>query len=48
MLLTIAILLLIFWGIGLAVHVVGGLIHILLVIALILFIVHLVKRNNLV
>jgi len=41
-LLIIAILLLLFWGIGFAVHVAGGLIHILLVIALVVFVLHFV------
>lgn len=35
MLWTIAIILLIFWGLGLAFHIAGGLIHILLVVAVI-------------
>jgi len=41
-LLIIAILLLIFWGIGFAVHVAGALIHFLLVLALIVFVLHFV------
>lgn len=40
MLLIIAILLLLFWGGGFAFHVAGGLIHLLLVIALVLFVLH--------
>ncbi|MEA3188647.1 MAG: hypothetical protein QOD99_2477 [Chthoniobacter sp.] len=46
MLLIIAILLLLFWGGGLFVHVAGGLIHILLVIALIVFILHFVRGGR--
>ena len=42
MLLTIAIILLIMWALGFfAFHVAGGLIHILLVIAIIVFLVNL-------
>jgi len=40
MLLIIAILLLILWGGGFAFHVAGGLIHIVLVIALVVFVLH--------
>jgi len=46
MLLVIAILLLLFWGGGFAFHVAGGLIHLLLVIALILFILHFVRGGS--
>ena len=46
MLLIIAIILLILWGGGLAIHVTGGLIHILLVIALIVFILHFVRGSR--
>ncbi len=46
MLLIIAILILIFWGGGLAFHVAGGLIHILLVIALVMFVLHLLRGNR--
>jgi len=42
MLLIIAIILLILWGGGFAFHVAGGLVHILLVIALVVFILHFV------
>jgi len=38
MLLTIAVILLILWALGFAINIGGGLIHILLVIALIVFI----------
>lgn len=44
MLWTIIVLLLIFWAIGLFTHILGGLIHILLVIALILLVIKLFKR----
>ena len=46
MLLIIAILLLLFWGGGFAFHVAGGLIHLLLVIALIVFILHFVRGGR--
>jgi len=40
MLLIIAILLIVLWTGGFAFHVAGGLIHILLVIALVMFVLH--------
>lgn len=40
MLLIIAIILLLLWGGGFALHIAGGLVHILLVIALVVFILH--------
>jgi hypothetical protein len=46
MLLVIAILLLLFWVGGFAFHVAGGLIHILIVIAVILFILHFVRGRS--
>jgi len=47
MLLTIAIILLILWALGfLAFHVTSGLIHILLVIALIVFILNFVQGRR--
>ncbi len=46
MLLIIAILLLLFWGGGFAFHVAGGLIHILLIIALVVFILHFVRGGK--
>jgi hypothetical protein len=46
MLLIIAILLLLLWGGGLFIHIAGGLIHILLVIALIMFILHFVRGGR--
>jgi hypothetical protein len=42
MLIIIAIILLVLWGGGLAFRVAGGLIHVVLVIALILFVLHFV------
>ena len=46
MLLVIAILLLLFWGGGFAFHVAGGLIHLLLAVALIVFILHFVSGRR--
>lgn len=46
MLWTIFIILLIFWGLGFAFHVAGGLIHILLVIAVIVLIFNLVSGRR--
>ena len=46
MLLIIAILLLLFWVGGFAFHVAGGLVHILLVIALVVFILHFVRGRG--
>ncbi|MBV9008723.1 MAG: lmo0937 family membrane protein [Verrucomicrobia bacterium] len=46
MLLVIAILLLLFWFGGLAFHIAGGLIHILIVIAVILFILHFIRGRS--
>jgi uncharacterized protein (DUF58 family) len=50
MLPTIAIVLIIFWALGFGFHIAGGLIHIILVVALIMFVLHLsesVKHVNL-
>jgi len=41
MLLTIALILLVLWVLGFSLHVAGGLIHLLLVVALIVGLVHL-------
>jgi hypothetical protein len=47
MLATLAVILLVLWLLGFfAFHVAGGLIHILLVIAVIVFIVHLVRGRG--
>ena len=43
---TLIVLLLVFWIIGLLVHVGGGLIHLLLVIALVLFIVNMLTGRR--
>lgn len=43
MLLTIAIVLLVLWGAGLVMRAFGGIIHIALVIALVLVILHFVR-----
>jgi hypothetical protein len=43
MLAIIAIILIILWGIGLFAHIAGGLIHLLLVIAVILIVLHFVR-----
>ncbi len=46
MLLIIAVILLILWGGGFAFHVAGGLIHIILVIALIVFVLHFLRGGR--
>jgi hypothetical protein len=46
MLWTLIVLLLIFWVLGFAFHVAGGLVHILLVIAVILFLVNLISGRR--
>lgn len=46
MLTTIAIILVVLWILGLLTHVAGGLIHIILVIAIILFIVRLIQGKK--
>jgi hypothetical protein len=46
MLLVIGIILIILWGIGFTVHVAGGLIHLVLVIALIMFVLHFLRGNR--
>jgi hypothetical protein len=43
MLLTIAVILIAFWLLGFVMHLAGGLIHIVLVIAVIVFILHFVR-----
>lgn len=43
MLLTIAVILLVLWGLGLVTRIAGGLIHIILVIALIVAVLHFVR-----
>lgn len=46
MLLIVAIVILLFWLGGFAFHVAGGLIHILLVIALVVFILHFLRGGR--
>ena len=46
MLWTLMVLLLLFWVLGFAFDVAGGLIHILLVIALVLFLVNLISGRR--
>jgi hypothetical protein len=46
MLWTLIVLLLVFWLLGFAFHVAGGLIHVLLVIALVLFLVNLITGRR--
>ncbi len=46
MLLTIAGVLLILWIIGLVAHVAGAFIHIVLLVAVAVFIMHFLKRNK--
>ena len=46
MLLTIAVILIALWLLGFVMHVAGGLIHIVLVIAVIMFILHFVRGRS--
>lgn len=46
MLWTLMVLLLLFWVLGLATNVAGGIIHVLLVIALVLFLVNLISGRR--
>jgi Family of unknown function (DUF5670) len=46
MLWTIVVILLILWALGFAVHIGGGLIHILLVIALIVIVIRLLQGRG--
>jgi hypothetical protein len=48
MLWTIAVILLVLWALGLGLHVAGGLIHILLVIAVIVIVVRLFQGRKVV
>jgi hypothetical protein len=48
MLWTIVVILLVLWALGFAVHVGGGLIHLLLVIALVVVVVRLVQGRRVV
>jgi hypothetical protein len=46
MLWTIAVILIVLWALGLFTHVAGGLIHVLLVVAVIVIILNLVRRGR--
>lgn len=46
MLLTIAVILLVVWLLGFFMHIAGGLIHIVLVIAVVMFILHMVRGRS--
>jgi hypothetical protein len=46
MLWTIAIILIVLWALGLFTHVAGGLIHLLLVIAIIVIVVNLIRGRR--
>ena len=46
MLWTIAVILLVLWALGLGLHVAGGLIHILLVIAVIVVVIRLLQGRS--
>ena len=46
MLWTIAIVLLVLWALGLLTHVAGGLIHLLLIVAVIMIVLNLVRRGR--
>jgi Family of unknown function (DUF5670) len=46
MLWTLIVLLLLFWVLGFAFHVAGGIIHLLLVIAVVLFLVNLLSGRR--
>jgi Family of unknown function (DUF5670) len=46
MLWTIAVILIVLWALGLLTHVAGGLIHLLLVVAVIVIILNLVRRGR--
>ena len=46
MLWTLIVLLLLFWVLGFALHVAGGIIHVLLVIAVVLFLINLISGRR--
>ena len=46
MLAIIAIILLVCWGLGLTLHIAGGFIHLVLLIALIMVVMHFVRGNK--
>lgn len=46
MLITIAIILIVLWLIGLLAHIAGAFIHLLLVIGIVLLVAHLLRRRH--
>jgi asparagine N-glycosylation enzyme membrane subunit Stt3 len=46
MLLTLAVILLILWLLGFSMHLLGGFIHILLILAIIFFLVRVIQGRN--
>lgn len=46
MLLIIALILIVLWGFGFFMHIAGGLIHIVLVIALVVFVFHFLRGRS--
>jgi len=46
MLAIIGILLIIFWILGLTLHIAGGLIHLLLLLALVMMVMHFLRAKN--
>jgi len=46
MLWTIAVVLIVLWALGFLTHVAGGLIHVLLVVAVIMIVLNLVRRGR--
>jgi len=46
MLLIIALILILLWGFGFFMHIAGGLIHIVLIIALIVFVLHMIRGRG--
>ena len=46
MLATIAVILLILWGLGLVAHIAGAFIHIVLIIAVVMFVMHFLRRGK--
>jgi len=46
MLALIGLLLIIIWGMGLFIHIAGGFIHLILLIAVMMFILHFLRGSN--
>lgn len=46
MLATIAVILVILWAIGLAAHIAGAFIHVALIIAIVLIVMHFMRRGK--